>query len=461
VSDEAPRPAGRLEDVGTAPGVARADEPPSAAEGRETAWTADHGPDTRDTTAATGTRGAPASWRRAQEGADVRLARPGWGDAQWSYLFTSDTEYADVQPEPGEVAAANRAGRLGPMPATVHGPVIKPPVWTWEVPLYFWIGGVASGSAFVALACNLAGDAESAAVARKVALGAVGPAPLLLIADLGRPGRFLNMLRIFKPRSPMNLGAWCLVAFSTVGAGAVGADLLGRPRAAAALGAAEALLGGYLGSYTGVLLASTAVPAWARSRLFLGPIFVATATATGAAATRLVLVARGLPDGHPTRTALGRIETASMVTELVLSGINRRRLGRAGAALRTGSAHALFRAAEAAVVAGLALRLGGRRKERVEHHVASSLYLAAGLAFRFAWVHAGRTSAADDEAVARMARGHVTRDDEARGAAGRPPQRAESSARAPHAVRAGRVWTEAVRRASLAADAALRRVSHL
>ncbi len=90
------------------------------------------------------------------------------------------------------------------------------------------------------------------------------PRRVLLIADLGRPERFLNMMRIFKPRSPMNTGAWCLVAFSGSGALAVGCDLIGRPKAARALGALTSLFGSYLGSYTGVLLACTAVPVWSR-----------------------------------------------------------------------------------------------------------------------------------------------------------------------------------------------------
>jgi hypothetical protein len=182
------------------------------------------------------------------------------------------------------------------------------------------------GLAFVALACDAAGDHRSAAIARKVALAAVAPAPVLLIADLGPPERFLNMTRIFKPRSPMNTGAWCLVAFSGSGALAVAADLIGRPHAARALGALTSLFGTYLGSYTGVLLACTAVPVWGASRTILGPAFVATATASGAAATRLVLVANGLPHGHPTRRALGTIETASMLAELSISALGERRL---------------------------------------------------------------------------------------------------------------------------------------
>ena len=143
-----------------------------------------------------------------------------------------------AEPAPGQVAAANRRMRGAPV-SDIHGPFIHAPVWSWEVATYFWFGGMASGSAFVALACDVAGDHRSAAIARKVALGAVAPAPVLLIADLGRPERFLNMMRIFKPRSPMNTGAWCLVAFSGSGALAVAADLVGRPKAARALGRAD------------------------------------------------------------------------------------------------------------------------------------------------------------------------------------------------------------------------------
>ena len=122
----------------------------------------------------------------------------------------------------------------------------------------------------------------------------------------------------------MSMGAWALTVFGTIGAGAVAADLLKQPKLARSLGAANALVGGYLGSYTGVLLASTAVPVWARSRSFLGPIFVATATATGAAAVRLVC------DGssESTRKALGHVQAGAMAAELILSEINEKRLGR-------------------------------------------------------------------------------------------------------------------------------------
>lgn len=431
------------------------EEPPPTAGGREARWVGDHTSDTRDVAPAVGTHGAPGAWERAQPGAGVGLQATGWADAAWSFLYGRDTRYAAADADLEAVAAANRrmrGGATGP----VHGPMINAPVWTWEVPLYFWFGGVAAGSSFVALACDLAGDERSAAIARKVALGAVVPAPPLLIADLGRPARVLNMLRIFKPRSPMNLGAWSLLAFSGLAGGAVAADVLGRPRAARALGGAGAVVGGYLGSYAGVLLAATAVPVWARSRMLLGPIFVCTAAATGAAATRLTLVAAGLPADHPTRTALGRVETGAAVGELLLAGLNERRLGRAGRSLEHGMPGRLFEIAAWSMRVGLGLRLLRRPMASCAHDLASLCFLGGGLAFRYAWVGAGRASAEDHEAVAQMARGRVIVGDELAG----PPRGARmTSLRRRRLHGGGRrgVYGEVVRRVSLGAERALRR----
>jgi len=199
----------------------------------------------------------------------------------------------------------------------------------------------------------------------------------------------------------MSMGAWCLSLFSTLAAGAVGADLLKRPRPAQVLGAGNAVVGVYLAAYTGVLLASTAVPVWARSRSFLGPIFVATGTATGAAATRLTLAGTGLGAAHPTHVALGRIETAALVAEFALAQLNERRLGEAlSAPLKQGRPGRLFRAAKALALGGLAVRAARPRSV-----VPSAAFLGAGMAWRFAWLAAGPPSARDDATVARTARG--------------------------------------------------------
>jgi formate-dependent nitrite reductase membrane component NrfD len=337
--------------------------------------------DERDMRPAVGSNASPAFGVKRGE----PVAFP--GDAAWSYLYGDDTEYAGSE---------RATGNMPPLNGVSHG-MMKAPVWTWEVPAYFWLGGIASGSAFVAFACDLAGDHRAAAVARKVALAALIPSPPLLVLDLGRPERFLYMLRIVKPRSPMSMGVWALTIFGNLAGSAVAADLLERRRLARALGAANVLVAGYLGSYTGVLLASTAVPLWSRSRLFLGPIFVATATATGAATCRLALSATG-ESGETTRRALNRIQAAAMGAELALSIVNERRLGEVGAPLH---ASRTMKGAKWAVRAGLALQATRRPKLA---HAASVIHLAAGLAFRVAWVRAGRSSALDDRMVAEQAR---------------------------------------------------------
>jgi formate-dependent nitrite reductase membrane component NrfD len=374
-------------------------------------------PAVRDMRPATGKPASPAPWRRAVENARVALHRRSWEDARWSFLYgRGDTRYAedgaaaarpdgDAAAQPDGVAEAARRMRLEtPPPPELRDPFLQPPVWTWEVPLYFWFGGMAAGSSFVATACELAGDRRSARVARLAALAALAPSPPLLIADLGRPLRFFNMLRVFKPRSPMSMGSWCLSAFGGLLAAAIGADLVGRRRESRALTAATAAAGTYLGSYTGVLLAGTAVPVWARSRAFLPPLFVCTATANGAALCRLALAASGTtPERHPTRAALATVETVAMTAELGLSLVNERRLGRIGRPLERGRAGRLLRAARWAVMSGLALR-AARSARPATGHAASALFLAGGLAFRFGWMAAGKASAEDSEAVVEMAR---------------------------------------------------------
>jgi hypothetical protein len=189
--------------------------------------------------------------------------------------------------------------------------------------------------------------------------------------------------------------------------------------------------------------------------MLLGPIFVTTALGTGAAATRLTLAAAGLPEGHPTRTALARVETGAMVAELVLSAINERRLGRPGRAMRTGPAGRLFRTARWSVWTGLALRaVRGPLGHRV-HHLGSASYLVAAMAFRYAWVSAGRASARDDEAVALTARAAFDGREPGRDGSG---GRVLSSMRTPSSMMAaaGGAYADVVRRASLLAERVLR-----
>ena len=165
-------------------------------------------------------------------------------------------------------------------------PLLKPPVWTWEVPLYFFVGGIAGVAAVIAAAATFSA-ADTGTLGRDAkCVAAIGAliSPLLLISDLGRPARFLNMLRVFKLRSPMSVGAWTLVVFSNA---ALIAFIPGMPLGAAAT-IVSAITGALLATYTGVLIGATVIPVWARNVDIL-PIHFG-ASGLGAAVSRRIVV---------------------------------------------------------------------------------------------------------------------------------------------------------------------------
>src|SRR6266566_3732172 len=107
-------------------------------------------------------------------------------------------------------------------------PLLKKPAWTWEIPLYFFVGGAAGASAVVgAIASYTGADRKLVRDARWIAAAGAVISPALLISDLGRPSRFLNMLRVFKPQSPMSVGAWTLLGFSAGASATAFAQFLG------------------------------------------------------------------------------------------------------------------------------------------------------------------------------------------------------------------------------------------
>src|SRR6195256_1804380 len=171
-------------------------------------------------------------------------------------------------------------------------PALKAPVWTWEVPLYFFLGGIAGLSACVAfVAQSFRSDPALIRTALWTALLGAAICPVLLIADLGRPTRFLNMLRVFKLRSAMSLGAWILAGFSAaVGLAVVchelilagyGNDFLLVLEWVAEISAA--LSGVILASYTSVLLGVTAIPVWSENRKLVPVVFLAGGLGSAAA----------------------------------------------------------------------------------------------------------------------------------------------------------------------------------
>ncbi|HLG70422.1 MAG TPA: NrfD/PsrC family molybdoenzyme membrane anchor subunit [Chloroflexota bacterium] len=284
-----------------------------------------------------------------------------------------------------------------PAQATYYGlPVLKRPHWKWEIVLYFWIGGIAAGASVIAAIADLFGDEEdrrAAKAGRLIALPLMAVAPALLIKDLGRPERFLNMLRVFKVKSPMSMGTWGLTTFGTFAGLSAFLELLpfhGLRKLAGLLGAPFAL---FVGGYTGVLISATAIPIWFKNRLLWGPTFLASAFSTGIAAVQAALALAGTPSEK-----LHQADTLALAAEAGLLGSSLTRLGDAGAPLTKGRWSTLFLPGALGLGVGLPLLLGLFRGGRTLALIRSLCVLVGGLALRACVIYAGKDSADDPQA---------------------------------------------------------------
>jgi formate-dependent nitrite reductase membrane component NrfD len=142
--------------------------------------------------------------------------------------------------------------------------ILKTPTWkSPDVPLYLFLGGMAGASAVLAEGAAVTGRPGLERVARLAAAGGATAGSVALVHDLGRPERFLNMLRVLKPTSPLSVGSFILAPFSTLAGAAAASHVTGRlPRIGRLSGLGAAALGPPLATYTAALLANTAVPAW-------------------------------------------------------------------------------------------------------------------------------------------------------------------------------------------------------
>lgn len=200
-------------------------------------------------------------------------------------------------------------------------PVLKEPTWTWEIPCYFFTGGLAGASSGLALLARLVGNDRLARRAHLVALGGATVSPVLLISDLGRPERFYQMLRVIKPTSPMSVGTWVLSAFGSSTGIAVAHDLLGSfPRLGRFSEAISALLGLPLATYTAVLVTDTSVPVWHEARRELPLVFAASSAASAGA---FAAILAPVEDAGPAR----RLAAGGALLELVAVEFMKRRLG--------------------------------------------------------------------------------------------------------------------------------------
>jgi hypothetical protein len=269
-------------------------------------------------------------------------------------------------------------------------PIIKPPTWkTPDVPLYLFLGGLAGASAVLAEGAALTGRPELERVARTAAAAGAGLGTVALIHDLHRPERFLNMLRVLKPTSPLSVGSWILAPFSGLSAASAASELTGRlPRLGRAAGVGAAALGPPLATYTAALLANTAVPAWHDAHRELPFVFAGSgATAAGG----LAMVFTPTAQAAPAR----RMLAAGAAMEIVAAETLTRRLGMVGEPYRQGRPGRLMTAARVmtAVAGGAGLLLG--RRSRTVSVLAGATCVAASVMTRFGIFEAGTASAAD------------------------------------------------------------------
>ena len=289
----------------------------------------------------------------------------------------------------------------GPIPrrSGYYGqPVVKPPVWTWEIPIYFFIGGFAGMAAVIAFAGLIFHEIDLARTAMSLAtIGAV-LSPILLTIDLGRPRLFLNMLRVFKYKSPMSVGAWIVFAFGAcVIPGLIALELGTRYSFgggtdqflkifAHLLVIGSAFWGVLLATYTGVLLGVTAIPAWFLHRVLL-PIHFGSAGLGSATALLELLGHRVAP-----LSALGFLAAAIETALWIWLEIDKH--GAADRALHRGLPGWLIRGSE--FLSGpLALIL--RLTNLVP--LAAIAFLLGAFISRFGWIEAGKVCGRDPEAV--------------------------------------------------------------
>jgi hypothetical protein len=289
-------------------------------------------------------------------------------------------------------------GPIPRKPGYYGQPVVKPPVWTWEIPIYFFVGGLGGMSAVIALAAAIFHHLDLARAAMWLAGIAVVLSPLLLILDLGRPHLFLNMLRVFKPQSAMSMGAWILTGFGAcVVPGLIALELHVLHTFTGAIDQfvrivagvfifGSAFFGMLLATYTGVLIGATAIPAWFLHRVLL-PIHFGIA-GLGSAVALLELL------GHriASLNAIGFFTAAVESALLVWLTINKH--GAADRAIHEHSSGRLIRIGE--ILTGpvaLSLRSFGFVP------FAAVSFLIGALISRFGWIAAGKISGSDPESV--------------------------------------------------------------
>ena len=282
-------------------------------------------------------------------------------------------------------------------------PVIKEPTWTWEIPTYFFTGGLAGASAVLSTTAKLTGNEKLSRTALYISAAADLVSPALLISDLGRPERFHHMMRVVKVTSPMNIGSWILLVSGGASNTAALLELLDRLRPVKLLAESVSTIAGpLLATYTGVLIADTAVPVWHEGRQELPWIFGASAAASAGAAASMFLRPE---DAGPAR----RLAIGGVIAEGALMQLMELRLGKVGEVYHQGQSGKLAWAAKGLATAGAALLARRGKRSRAALVAGGALVCAGEMCLRWAVFKAGLQSARDPKYVVESQRQRADR----------------------------------------------------
>jgi hypothetical protein len=268
-------------------------------------------------------------------------------------------------------------------------PIVKEPTWTPEIPVYLFTGGIAGGCSVLHGLARLTGNERLAKTSLYLGAAMEIASPILLISDLGRPERFLNMLRVFKVTSPMSVGSWTLAVSSGSSNTAAALELLGVLEPLKKVAELVSFVTGPpLATYTGALLANTSIPVWSEARDDLPYLFGASACASAGAAVSMLM---------PTEAAgpARRAAVLGSIAELALAKRMEQRLGFVGEVYRQGEAGKYARLSKSCVALGAGVLAVGARRSRAAAVVGGALVAAGEMALRWSIYKAGFQSARD------------------------------------------------------------------
>jgi hypothetical protein len=285
-------------------------------------------------------------------------------------------------------------------------PILKVTRWREpHLPAYLFLGELSGAAAVLGAFATATGRPSLARVGRVTAAAAAAAGSGFLVAELGRPERFLNMLRVAKPTSPMSMGSWALTAHTGLSSAAAANAVTGwLPRLGAAAGAGAALTGPVVATYPGALLSNTAVPAWHNAHREL-PLLFAGGALTSAAAACLAVDA--LPGSRPGFGPARRLAVIGAVVENAAGLALERVPGPAGDPYRRGESGRLLRGARGMTLAGGVAALFARRSRTARVASAALLY-GGGLAAKFGVLRAGVESGRDPSYVVGEQRARIT-----------------------------------------------------